>query len=74
MFNAFELAFNHIGMDFVEKGIFTDISGDIFCIYGDLTAIADGLALLAWLEANAEKDEAWPNDYRFNDFMVIIRN
>ena len=74
MFNAFELAFNHIGMDFVEKGIFTDISGDIFYIYGDLTAIADGLALLAWLKANAEKDAAWPNDYRFNDFMVIIRN
>ena len=72
MFNAFELAFNHIGMDFLDKGIFTDISGDIFCIYGDLTAIADGLALLAWLEANAQKD---PNgDYRFNDFMVIIRN
>ena len=65
MFNAFELAFNHISMDFLDKGIFTNI-------YGDLTAIADGLALLAWLEANAQKD---PNgDYRFNDFMVIIRN
>ena len=74
MFNAFELAFNHIGMDFLDKGIFTDISGDIFYIYGDLTAIADGLALLTWLEANAQKDEAWPNDYRFEDFMVIIRN
>lgn len=72
MFNAFELAFNHIGIDFLDKGIFTDISGDIFYIYGDLTAIADGLALLTWLEANAQKD---PNgDYRFNDFMVIIRN
>lgn len=64
MFDAFELAFNHIGMDFM------DIISTY--IYGDLTAIADGLALLAWLEANAQKD---PNgDYRFNDFMVIIRN
>lgn len=68
MFNAFELAFNHIGMDFLDKGIFTNI----FYIYGDLTAIADGLALLAWLEANAQKDSN--EDYRFNDFMVIIRN
>ena len=71
MFDAFELAFNHIGMDFMDI-ISTYISGDIFYIYGDLTAIADGLALLAWLEANAQKD---PNgDYRFNDVMVIIRN
>ena len=71
MFEAFELAFNHIGMDFMDI-ISTYIRGDIFYIYGDLTAIADGLALLAWLEANAQKD---PNgDYRFNDFMVIIRN
>lgn len=71
MFDAFELAFNHIGMDFMDV-ISTYINGDIFYIYGDLTAIADGLALLAWLEANAQKD---PNgDYRFNDFMVIIRN
>lgn len=71
MFEAFELAFNHIGMDFMDI-ISTYINGDIFYIYGDLTAIADGLALLAWLEANAQKD---PNgDYRFNDFMVIIRN
>ena len=71
MFNAFELAFNHISMDFMDI-ISTYISGDIFYIYGNLTAIADGLALLAWLEANAQKD---PNgDYRFNDFMVIIRN
>lgn len=71
MFDAFELAFNHIGMDFMDI-ISTYINGDIFYIYGDLTAIADGLALLAWLEANAQKD---PNgDYRFNDFMVIIRN
>ena len=59
MFDAFELAFNHIGMDFLDKGIFTDISGDIFYIYGDLTAITDGLALLAWLEANAQKDPQW---------------
>lgn len=71
MFDAFELAFNHIGMDFMDI-ISTYINGDIFYIYGDLTAIADGLALLAWLEANAQKD---PNgDYHFNDFMVIIRN
>lgn len=71
MFDAFELAFNHIGMDFMDI-ISTYINGDIFYIYGDLTAIADGLALMAWLEANAQKD---PNgDYRFNDFMVIIRN
>ena len=71
MFDAFELAFNHIGMDFMDI-ISTYINGDIFYIYGDLTAIADGLALLAWLEANAQKD---PNrDYRFNDFMVIICN
>lgn len=71
MFDAFELAFNHISMDFMDI-ISTYINGDIFYIYGDLTAIADGLALLAWLEANAQKD---PNgDYRFNDFMVIIRN
>lgn len=71
MFDAFELAFNHIGMDFMDI-ISTYINGDIFYIYGDLTVIADGLALLAWLEANAQKD---PNgDYRFNDFMVIIRN
>lgn len=71
MFDAFELAFNHIGMDFMDI-ISTYINGDIFYICGDLTAIADGLALLAWLEANAQKD---PNgDYRFNDFMVIIRN
>ena len=73
MFDAFELAFNHIGMDFMDI-ISTYINGDIFYIYGDLTAIADGLALLAWLEANGQKDEGWPNDYRFNDFMVIIRN
>ena len=66
MFDAFELAFNHIGMDFMDI-ISTYICGDIFYIYGDLTAIADGLALL-----NAQKD---PNgDYRFNDFMVVIRN
>lgn len=71
MFDAFELAFNHIGMDFMDI-ISTYICGDIFYIYGDLTAIADGLTLLTWLEANAQKD---PNgDYRFNDFMVVIRN
>lgn len=71
MFDAFELAFNHIGMDFMDI-ISTYICGDIFYIYGDLTAIADGLALLTWLEANAQKD---PNgDYRFNDFMVVIHN
>lgn len=71
MFDAFELAFNHIGMDFMDI-ISTYICGDIFYIYGDLTAIADGLALLTWLEANAQKD---PNgNYCFNDFMVVIRN
>lgn len=43
MFDAFELAFNHIGMDFMDI-ISTYISGDIFYIYGDLTAIAAGMA------------------------------